>query len=119
MHNVNYKQGCVLSTAEARNIAASGGVAWCVLVEFGNPDKSYNGPVTFSPANVGYYVEELGNVNDELEDVASDMLSAVLDDDKNVKVRFTLTDFDPDDFGPIVFADFGDGTFALYQAIEK
>ena len=90
-----------------------------VLVEFGNPDKSYNGPVTFSPANVGYYVEELGNVNDELEDVASDMLSAVLDDDKDVKVRFTLTDFDPDDFGPIVFADFGDGTFALYQAIEK
>lgn len=112
-----YKQGRVLSTAEARDIAARGGAAWCVLVEFGNPDKSYNGPVTFSPANVGYYVEAMDGSNEALEDAVGDMLSSVIDGCDGIKI--TLTDFDPDDFGPIVFADFGDGTFALYQAIEK
>ncbi len=116
-----YKQGRVLGTVEARDIAASGGVAWCVLVEFGNPDKSYNGPVTFSPCDdSGYYVEVLDGSSDEaMEDAISDMLSSVIDGCDGFKV--TLTDFDPEDFvgRNVIFEDFGEGTFCLYQAIEK
>ena len=100
-------------TAQARDIAAKGGVAWCVLVVFGDEDKSYNGPVTFSPATVGYYVEELDDgANEALEDDIGDMLSSVISGCNGVKI--TLTDFDPDEFEDrnIIFSDFGDGTLA-------
>lgn len=102
--------GNELTVNDAREIAASSGVAWCSLVDYTDPAKNFDGPVTFEPANTGYYIVPVSQPAANLRLAGED-----------IDVSVCLTDIDFDDFdedpAETVFIEWDEGHLSLRELI--
>ena len=84
------KSGKILTAAEARKIAESiGGLVWVDHTSFDPSDLQYHGPATFTPANVGYYLEMVDAQAQMSLELGAQSVTVCLN---------TITDIDFDDF---------------------
>lgn len=112
------KKGKPLTVARGREIAENGGLAWLEWQEYDEHDpKSYNGPVVFEAATIGYYVNQADGSKEAFDAAVTAMLSDI-SSMKGIKVSSCIMDiefgdFDGDDDELTEF--YGEGQFSLYE----
>ena len=106
-------RGNELTVWKARELAATGGIAYCNLDQFDPGDESYAGLVTFEPVGDSlscFYIVPVSKPAAALRIAGED-----------IDVSVVLTDIDLDDYvddpRETVYEEWDDGTLTLYEVI--